>query len=52
MGSIREVQRVDRIAYEARWRDNGKFRQRTFTVKREAERFVLRVENDLVERRA
>lgn len=49
MASIREVQRQDGIAYEARWRDNGKYRQRTFTVKREAARFALRIENELAD---
>lgn len=49
MASIREVQRQGGIAYEARWRDNGKYRQRTFTVKREAERFALRIENELAD---
>ncbi|GAA1997309.1 site-specific integrase [Microbacterium pumilum] len=49
MASVREVQRADGIAYEARWRDNGKYRQRTFTVKREAERFAYRIENELAD---
>ncbi|PPG81742.1 hypothetical protein C5C52_07945 [Rathayibacter sp. AY1E5] len=34
--------------YECRWRDgNGGFKQRTFTSKREAERFALKVESEL-----
>lgn len=38
------------IAYEARWKDaNGKYKQRTFTVKREAERFALKVENEIAD---
>ena len=32
-----------------RWRDSGKFRQRTFSVKREAARFADNVELDLTE---
>lgn len=39
----------DGIAYEVRWVDAGKHRQRTFTVKREAERFALKVENTVAE---
>ena len=42
MAHVREVSRKGGIAYEARWKVNGKFKQRTFTVKREAERFALR----------
>ncbi len=33
-----------RTAYEVRWKDSGKDRQRTFTVKRDANRFALRLE--------
>ncbi|MFF2348082.1 tyrosine-type recombinase/integrase [Pseudarthrobacter sp. NPDC058119] len=36
-------------AYEVRWREGGKHRQRTFRSKREAERFALKVENELHE---
>lgn len=32
------------IAYEVHWRDGVRKMQRTFTVKREAERFALKVE--------
>ncbi|SBN62773.1 Site-specific recombinase XerD [Curtobacterium sp. 9128] len=45
MAHVREVERKIGRAYEVRWRDGGKFRQRSFTVKREAERFALTVEN-------
>lgn len=31
-------------AYEVHWRDGDRKMQRTFTVKREAERFALKVE--------
>ena len=48
MAHVREITRADgRTAFEARWRDGGKFRQRTFTVKRDAERFALKVENGI-----
>ncbi|WP_314101501.1 hypothetical protein [uncultured Frigoribacterium sp.] len=36
-------------AYEVRWRAGDKFKQRTFTVKREADRFALKVETELAE---
>jgi integrase len=50
MAHVREVPRSGGIAYEARWKDsNGKFKQRTFTVKRDAERFALKVENELAD---
>lgn len=49
MANVREVQRKDGIAYEVRWKSNGKWPQRTFTVKREAERFALKVENELAD---
>lgn len=45
MAHVRQVERKTGRAYEVRWRDGGKFRQRSFTVKREAERFALTVEN-------
>lgn len=47
MAHVREVERSGGTAYEVRWRDAGKFKQRTFTVKREAERFAFKVENEL-----
>jgi integrase len=34
-------------AYEVRWRQAGRFKQRTFKVKRDAERFALRVEDEV-----
>lgn len=50
MAHVREVPRSGGIAYEARWKDaNGRFRQRTFPTKREAERFALRIENELAD---
>ena len=52
MAHVREVERSGGIAYAVRWRDAGKFKQRTFTVKREAERFALKVENDSKKARA
>lgn len=45
MAHVRSVKRKAGAAYEVRWRDGDKFKQRTFTTKREAERFALRVEN-------
>ena len=48
MAHVREVdRRGGKCAYEVRWREHGKSRQRTFTVKREAERFAARVETGL-----
>lgn len=44
MAHVREVARKSDRAYEVRWRDGGSERQRTFTVKREADRFAARVE--------
>jgi integrase len=38
-----------KVAYEVRWRDNGTFRQKTFVVKRAAERFAETVELDISE---
>jgi hypothetical protein len=38
-----------KVSYVVRWRDNGSFRQRTFSVKWEAERFADNVESDLTE---
>jgi len=49
MANVREVPRAGGKAYEVRWRAEGKFRQRTFTVKRDAERFALKVENQIAE---
>jgi integrase len=45
MAHVRPVQRKTGTAYEVRWRSGDTFKQRTFTVKREAERFALTVEN-------
>lgn len=47
MANVREVSRKkapNGIAYEVRWLEAGKFKQRTFTNKREAERHAARVE--------
>ena len=44
MSHVREVARKSGRAYEVRWRDGGRERQRTFTVKREAEQFAARVD--------
>ncbi len=38
--------------YTVRWRDNGRFRKRTFRVKRDAERFALSIHADLVQGRS
>lgn len=38
--------------YTVHWRDSGRFRQRTFTVKRDAERFGLRVEDEMAQGRS
>lgn len=46
MAHVRPVPRKGGTAYEVRWREGGRERQRTFTAKREAERFAGRVEND------
>lgn len=48
MAHVREVQRKkapNGIAFEVHWRDGDRKMQRTFTVKREAERFALKVED-------
>ena len=42
MAHVRSVQRKTGQAFEVHWRDSGKDRQRTFTVKRDAERFAAR----------
>ena len=48
MAHVREIVRKDgATVYESRWRQNGKFKQRTFKVKRDAERFALRVEDEI-----
>jgi hypothetical protein len=45
---VRAIARKDgSAAYEVRWRQAGRFKQRTFKVKREAERFALRVEDEV-----
>jgi integrase len=49
MAHVRAVPRAGGTAYEVRWRADGRFRQRTFTVKREAERFALKVENEIAD---
>jgi integrase len=45
MAHIREVARKNGRKFEVRWREGGKERQNTFSVKRDAERFALMVEN-------
>jgi len=50
MAHVRKLERGDgTVAYEVRWRDGGKFRQRTFKVARQADRFALKIENELAE---
>jgi len=49
MASVREVQRKNGRAYEVRWELAGRDRQRTFQTRREAERFSLKIENELAE---
>jgi len=49
MAHVREIALKSGTTYEVRWRTNGKFKQRSFAVKREAERFALKVENELAE---
>lgn len=49
MAHVRQVSRKAGVAYEVRWVANGRERQRTFSAKREAERYALRVENELAE---
>lgn len=46
MAHVRPVERKSGAAYEVRWREHGKERQRTFPVKREAERFAMKVEGE------
>jgi hypothetical protein len=48
MAHVRTLERNDgSAAYEVRWRQAGRFKQRTFKVRREAERFALRVEDEV-----
>lgn len=48
MAHVRTLTRSDgSSAYEVRWRQAGRFRQRTLTTKRAAERFALRVEDEV-----
>lgn len=48
MAHVREQTRNDGTpAYEVRWRQNGKHKQRTFSVKRQAERFAIKIENEM-----
>lgn len=43
MAHVRTLSRSNGASvYEVRWRQAGRFKQRTFTAKREAERFALR----------
>src|SRR5690606_23876217 len=50
MAHVRTLQRTDGTrAYEVRWRDGAKFRQRTFKIKREADRFALKMEQKVAE---
>ncbi len=49
MANIREVRRKGGRAFEVRWRVNATFKQRTFTARRDAERFALRVENEIAD---
>jgi hypothetical protein len=48
MAHVRTHKRGDgSAAYEVRWRQAGRFKQRTFKVRRDAERFALRVEDEV-----
>ncbi|MFD1722536.1 tyrosine-type recombinase/integrase [Amnibacterium endophyticum] len=49
MAHVREVARKGGRAYEVRWKDAGRDRQRTFAQRRAADRFALRIENELAE---
>ncbi|MCO4239566.1 site-specific integrase [Pseudarthrobacter sp. MDT3-28] len=50
MAHIKTLARANGVAaYEVRWREGNRHRQRTFKVKREAERFAVKVENELEE---
>ncbi|QEO15619.1 site-specific integrase [Agromyces intestinalis] len=47
MAHVRAVERKNGVAYEVRWREGGKERQRTFSVKRDAVRHAHNVETAL-----
>lgn len=49
MAHVRQITRKEGTTYEVRWRAAGKFKQRSFTARREADRFALKVENELAE---
>lgn len=49
MAHVKQVARKTGAAFEVKWREGNRFRQRTFTVRREAERFALKVENEKAE---
>jgi len=49
MAHVREVSRRTGKAYEVHWRQQERKMQRTFTVKRDGERFALKVENEIAE---
>jgi len=49
MAHVREVARASGKAFEVRWVSNGRHSQRTFTVRRDADRFALKVENEIAE---
>ncbi len=49
MAHVREVTRKTGRAYEVQWKHGGVKKQRTFSVKREADRFALRVETTIAE---
>ncbi len=50
MAHVRQVSRKEgKLAHEVRWRESGRERQRTFTVRRDADRFALKVENEMAE---
>ncbi|WP_309615609.1 site-specific integrase [Salinibacterium sp.] len=47
MAHVVTSERASGTTYTVRWRDGSRFRQRTFSVKREAERFASKVEDDI-----
>lgn len=49
MAHIREVKRASGVAYEVHWRQGTTKKQRTFTVKRQAERHALKVESEIAQ---
>lgn len=49
MAHVLEIERKAGTSYIVRWRSGSSFKQRTFGAKREAERFALKVENELAE---